>query len=67
MIIAAIALRDGGNCYLCHQPEDADDPFEIEHVKPVRFGGTDHVSNLRLAHRSCNRHKGTHAVIEDAS
>lgn len=62
-IVAAIALRDGGNCYICGQAEDADDPLEIEHVRPRSAGGTDDLRNLRLAHRSCNRTKGTHAVI----
>lgn len=66
--IAAIALRDGNRCYLCNQTEDDDDPFEIEHVKPrVAFRGStsdpDDLANLRLAHRSCNRTKGTNNVV----
>lgn len=68
-VIAMIALRDGPNCYLCGEPEDAwglDDPFEVEHVRPRAAGGggdVDDISNLALAHRSCNRDKGTSAVI----
>ena len=67
-VIAQLALRDGNRCYICNQTEDLDDPFEIEHVKPkVAFRGTsddpDDLANLKLAHRSCNRTKGTHAVV----
>ncbi len=67
-VVAQIALRDGNRCYICEQTEDLDDPFEIEHVKPrVAFRGSvgdpDDITNLKLAHRSCNRTKGTHAVI----
>lgn len=59
----ALAMRDGNTCYLCGQPADTDDPFEIEHVKPRSAGGTDDLDNLALAHRSCNRTKGTAAVV----
>jgi 5-methylcytosine-specific restriction endonuclease McrA len=65
-IIAALALRDGAVCYIDGQPEDPDDPFEIEHVVPISAGGggdLNDLSNLRLAHRSCNRTKGTNAVV----
>jgi len=60
----ALLLRDGDTCYLCDQSPDIDDPLEIEHVVPKAFGGSDDLSNLRLAHRSCNRTKGTHAVSQ---
>lgn len=62
-IIAALALRDGPYCYIDGQPEDPDDPFEIEHVVPRSAGGSDDLTNLRLAHRSCNRTKGTNNVV----
>ena len=67
-VVAQLALRDGNRCYLCGQSEDLDDPFEIEHVKPrFAFRGTsgdpDDISNLRLAHRSCNRTKGINNVV----
>lgn len=58
----ALLMRDGPNCYLCGQSADEDDPLEIEHVKPRKAGGADNPENLRLAHRSCNRTKGTRAV-----
>jgi len=60
--LAALTLRDGSTCYLCGQGLDLDDPFEIEHRKPVSAGGLDDLDNLAIAHRSCNRTKGTKAV-----
>lgn len=63
----ALLMRDGDKCYLCKQAADPDDPLEIEHVKPRAAGGTDDMNNLALAHRSCNRTKGTGAVIREQS
>lgn len=64
-ILFALIARDGAVCYLCGQGPIEDDPFEIEHRKPREAGGegdlTD-LANLGLAHRSCNRTKGTRAV-----
>lgn len=61
-VFLALLMRDGATCYLDGQPPDDDDPLEIEHVIPRSAGGTDDMSNLALAHRSCNRTKGTHSV-----
>lgn len=60
-------LRHGNRCYLCGQPFDEDDPPEIEHVIPrsTRRNDVESMSNKRIAHRSCNRTKGTHAVAVD--
>ena len=66
-VFIALLARDGSACYLCKQPADESDPLEIEHVRPRAAGGTDDLGNLRLAHRSCNRTKGTHAVAEASS
>lgn len=64
-VLFALIARDGARCYLCEQGPDKDDPWEVEHVTPRSAGGggdlTD-LSNLRVAHRSCNRRKGTKAV-----
>lgn len=58
-------LRDGPTCYICGQPPDADDPLEDEHVIPISspHGGND-FANRKVAHRSCNRAKGVHAIGE---
>lgn len=38
--------------------------LEVEHVIPVSRGGSDHISNLRLACISCNRAKGALTAAE---
>jgi 5-methylcytosine-specific restriction endonuclease McrA len=47
-------------CAICGQPEYADDRFEADHIVPVSRGGSDHPSNLRAAHRSCNLERGNY-------
>ena len=54
-----VACRDGFFCHICGQGSVVEDPWEVEHVKPLIRGGSDDLENLRLAHRSCNRRKGT--------
>lgn len=61
--IAALVMRDGAECYLCHQGSDPTDPWHVEHVKPRSAGGSDDLGNLALAHQSCNLTKGTKAVV----
>lgn len=61
-VIWMLVMRDGARCYLCGQGRSSEDPFEVEHRKPRAAGGTDDLSNLELAHRSCNRIKGTRPV-----
>jgi 5-methylcytosine-specific restriction endonuclease McrA len=56
--------RDGDLCQLCLDPIDFElptsDPLSrsVDHVVPVRAGGTDDPGNLWLAHIDCNRKKG---------
>ena len=45
-------------CYYCGLRAKTDDPWETDHIIPVVQGGNDHISNLRPAHRSCNRAAG---------
>jgi 5-methylcytosine-specific restriction endonuclease McrA len=37
-------------------------PLEIEHIQPKSRGGSDRVSNLTLACRPCNEHKGNRLI-----
>lgn len=53
-----LLLRDGPRCYLCGDGLSPSDPFEVDHVIPFSAGGSDALSNKRLAHGSCNRRKG---------
>lgn len=50
-------------CHLCLFPivfgEDS-----IDHIKPISLGGTNHINNLNVAHRSCNTSKRNKTLKE---
>jgi hypothetical protein len=48
-----LVAQDGPTCYLCRSAPAT----LVEHVWPVRLGGTDHPYNLRVACRPCNSKK----------
>lgn len=52
-----VYLRDGAKCQLCGEPVTRRDAT-LDHVVSLADGGSDHPSNLRLAHRSCNSSRG---------
>jgi len=54
----AITLANATACALCGRPFTADDPAETDHIVAHADGGTHAASNLRAAHRSCNRRRG---------
>ena len=51
--------RDHGICQECLQPV-AFEAFEVDHIIPRAYGGTDESSNLRLTCRPCNQAKRDH-------
>jgi hypothetical protein len=64
MQLTRLAERDGWWCWLCG---DAIDPAAIgawqatvDHLVPRSRGGSSDIGNLRLAHRRCNNHRGSH-------
>jgi len=64
--IITLRKRDGDICYLCGKLIDfanldqaSLDYRTIDHVKPVKYGGSDRQSNLKLAHRKCNQKRGS--------
>lgn len=60
---ASVAARAGHRCEYCRAPEAVFNfPFEVEHIVPTSRGGADDASNLALACRSCNIHKGIHVI-----
>lgn len=52
---------DGSLCRLCG---DTEGPFEVDHIHPIALGGTDHMSNLWLLCRPCNRAKSGHLLAD---
>lgn len=55
------ALAAGADCHLCGERIGLADEIDVDHVVPVAAGGSDHISNLALAHSGCNRSKGAKA------
>lgn len=54
----AQVLAEERTCWICGQPARANDPLTADHVIPWIQGGTDHRSNMRAAHLSCNSRRG---------
>lgn len=61
--------RDQGTCVWCGRrphlnrctPKGCELCFEVDHVRHVSNGGTDHHTNLVVACRACNQSRSTHA------
>jgi hypothetical protein len=59
-----LGARDGYVCGICHLPVEMlvayPDPSygSVDHIVPVSAGGSNDLSNLQLAHLSCNLRKG---------
>lgn len=58
---AKIYARDNGMCWLCGLHVSVR-IFSIDHVIPLSKGGTNNLSNLRLAHKDCNSIKSDHPI-----
>ena len=58
-MLLMIGLRDKWTCQVCMQGYISGQRWEIDHWKPLAKGGTNHLSNLRLAHRGCNNEKSS--------
>ena len=56
-LLLRVAERDKWVCHVCGQGYIPGDPWHIDHDKARAKGGTNHVRNLRLAHRRCNHGK----------
>ena len=58
--LKAQILKESTLCYLCgHEGADS-----IDHVIPVKMGGQTTRANLRPAHLTCNKARGTMGVAE---
>lgn len=63
--ITFLMSRDGANCTICNGPLDrhlrdwhGPNYITFDHLIPRSLGGTDVISNLRLAHQHCNNERG---------
>lgn len=72
-LVAYLVERDGNDCGICGHPVDVTLPSgprgddlgpSVDHVVPRSKGGGDELSNLRLAHWSCNRNRGNRGETE---
>jgi hypothetical protein len=59
----ALRKRDGDACFYCHLPVAVEDE-SVEHLVPLTAGGADHIANMALAHRVCNREAGHLSLME---
>lgn len=57
-LIASLRYQDGSDCKLCGKP--LNDDVTIDHIIEQADGGTDEISNLRLAHARCNAARNSH-------
>lgn len=56
-LLLRVAERDKWKCHICGQGHIPGESWHIDHDKARAKGGTNHVKNLRLAHRRCNQAK----------
>lgn len=54
---AQVRLRDKGGCGICSLPVPPDEE-SLDHIIPLAKGGLHQMSNVQLAHLSCNKRKG---------
>lgn len=65
-----VYARDGWRCHVCgrkvpdqkYTAHDLDPT--LDHLVPVEDGGSDHASNLALAHNKCNWDRGSHGPAQ---
>ena len=58
--------RDGYVCHVCQGPIDRNavegGALSLDHLRPRIAGGSDHPSNIRSSHASCNKGRGARGV-----
>ena len=72
--ITRLFARDGLNCQICKKPLDRRVKDEVhpeyvtfDHIVPLSKGGKTELSNLQLAHKSCNNSRGNADLPEECS
>jgi 5-methylcytosine-specific restriction endonuclease McrA len=61
LTVLQLISRDGDRCYLCKNTYPAG-AYQVEHIIARKHGGTDHLTNLALACKTCNYRKGQNYV-----
>lgn len=57
--------RDGISCFFCGKPFSKPlNPPTLEHLLSISDGGNNHLSNLCLAHESCNKDAANLSIVE---
>jgi 5-methylcytosine-specific restriction endonuclease McrA len=51
-------LANSFACAICGRAFTPADPAVADHIVPHSMGGSDHASNLRAVHKSCNAKRG---------
>ena len=62
-MVATLRKRDGGLCFFCQRQVD-EGSESVEHLVNITHGGPNHISNLFLAHVSCNQKAGHLSAME---
>jgi 5-methylcytosine-specific restriction endonuclease McrA len=62
----AIYMRDGLACVYCGSSVETGCTLTLDHLRPVKSGGTNKETNLVTACLSCNCSRGTRPVAEFA-
>lgn len=57
----SLKLAQGGKCAICGQPSK----LTKDHIIPLSKGGTDYISNIQGACRSCNSRKHNKIIYEN--
>lgn len=65
--IQKIIDRDGDMCFICKKEFGKKEKKTLDHWIPLSKGGTWDISNLRLAHKSCNLWKGDRVPLTDGT
>ena len=60
---AIVIAASGGVCALCGEPLGK--LVHVDHIKPVAFGGTDALENMRATHPKCNLQRGVKPAAGD--
>ncbi|MFQ5857255.1 MAG: HNH endonuclease [Anaerolineae bacterium] len=63
----AVAERAGHRCSYCRSPEMVGVPMAIDHIIPLKVGGSSDFDNLCLACYRCNEFKGAKTEAPDPS